>query len=166
MLRRVASVVYAFFEDRSAAEAAEAELRRELGRGGVHVAQLHTRTIDGNILPEGATEFGRNVVLAMIAGSVFMAVVGGLAGAFDLMLGMPVAMGVALGFVTGALMGMVGAMQAGTRIPKPPLRALAPRLAHGGALVLLELEARADVAPVLETLERHAPDVLDTIGGF
>jgi hypothetical protein len=160
----VGPIVYALFADAATAAAAEAELRDEHGRGGANVAQLHTRApLDANILPEGATEFGRNVVIMMIAGAIFMATVGGIAGAMDLMLGMNIAMGVGLGFVTGALMGLVGAMQAGTRVPKPALRAVEPRLAEGCALLVVELRRREDAAQVIAAIERHGPVVVDSL---
>ena len=104
---------------------------------------------------------GRNIAIAMVAGGVFMAVAGGLAGAFDLMLGMGIGMGVGLGFVTGLLMGLVGAMQAGTRIPKPALRALEARLAAGGAILVVELDA-AKLDAATELLEEHGAVAVET----
>jgi hypothetical protein len=164
----VAVLVYALFDDVSAASAAEAAVRGSFGRGGAAVVQLHTRApLDANILPEGATEFGRNIAIAMIGGGVFMAVAGALVGAFDLMLGLGVGLGIALGFVTGLLMGLVGAMQAGTRVAKPQLRALEPRLARGGAaLVLVEVEGKDDAAQLLEALQARAPAELDVVRGL
>jgi hypothetical protein len=158
-------VVYALLE-RSAADAAEAELRRDHVGGHLNVAQVHERTLDANILPEGATEFGRNLLIAMAAGGVFMAAAGAIAGAMDLMLGMGVGMGVALGFVTGLLMGLVGAMQAGTRVAKLPLRELEPRMTEGRAVLVIEVDARHEAAAVDSVLERHQPVEKGTIGGW
>jgi hypothetical protein len=163
---RVSKVVYALL-DGPAAVAAEAELRREQAGGHLVVAQLHTRApLDGNLLPEGATEFGRNLAISMVAGAVVMSVAGAVAGAMDLMLGMGVGMGLALGFVTGLLMGLVGAMQAGTRIAKAPLRALEPRLTDGRALLVIEVAGQPEARRVVEVIERHDPIELDAIGGF
>ena len=159
-------VVYALLE-RSAAEAAEAELRRDHVGGHLNVAQLHERApLDANILPEGATEFGRNLLIAMAAGGVFMAVAGAIAGAMDLMLGMGIGMGLALGFVTGLLMGLVGAMQAGTRAAKLPLRELEPRIIEGRALLVIEVDGRREAAAVDSVLERYLPLEKGTIGGW
>lgn len=159
-------VVYALLE-RSEAEAAEAELRRDQVGGHLNVAQLHTRApLDSNILPEGATEFGRNLIIAMAIGGVFMAVAGAIAGAMDLMLGMGVGMGIALGFVTGLLMGLVGAMQAGTRVAKLPLRELESRVSEDRALLVIEVDGRREATAVDEVLERHQPLEKGTIGGW
>lgn len=161
----MSTVVYALFPA-TAADAAEAALQHDQKVHGHYVVQLHTRApLDGNILPDAATEYGRNLLIAMGAGAVFMAVAGGIAGALDLMLGMPVAMGVGLGFVVGLLMGLVGAMQAGTRIAKPPLRELEPRLREGFVLLLAEVEPR-EVERIVETLEHHAPETVETLGSW
>jgi ABC-type dipeptide/oligopeptide/nickel transport system permease subunit len=150
-------VVVALFASNAAAEAAELAIGRACSRGGECLIQRHTRVpFDGNSLPDGATEFGRNIVIAMVAGGLFMATAGALAGAFDLMLGMGIGMGIALGFVTGLLMGLVGAMQAGTRIPKPALRGLVARFVPGGAILVVEIDA-ARVDEVETLLEPHAP---------
>lgn len=156
------AVIAALFESIAAAGQAENAVGDVFGRTGHCVTQRHTRApLDGNRLPDGATEFGRNIAIAMVAGGVFMAAAGGLAGGLDLMLGMGVGLGVALGFVTGLLMGLVGAMQAGTRIPKPMLRALAARLPPGGALVVIEIEA-AKADDVTELLEANAAVAVET----
>lgn len=164
----MAVLVYALFDDASAASAAEAEVRASFGRGGAAVVQLHTRApLDANSLPDGATEFGRNIAIAMAGGGVFMAVAGGIVGALDLMLGLGVGLGIALGFVTGLLMGLVGAMQAGTRVAKAQLRALEPRLGDGGAVLLLvEVEGKDESTRLLEALANHAPDELDVVRGL
>ncbi len=164
----MAVLVYALFDDVTAASAAEAAVRASFGRGGAAVVQLHTRApLDANILPEGATEFGRNIAIAMVGGGVFMAIAGALVGAFDLMLGMGIGLGIALGFVTGLLMGLVGAMQAGTRVAKPQLRALEVRLARGdAALLLVEVEGKDEGVRLLEALQAHAPAELDVLRGL
>lgn len=166
MLAAMAVVVYALLE-RSAAEAAEALLRRDHVGGHLNVAQLHDRApLDANILPEGATEFGRNLLMAMAAGGLFMAAAGALAGAMDLILGMGVGMGLALGFVTGLLMGLVGAMQAGTRVAKLPLRSLEAQIRDGRTLLVIEVDGRREAAAVADVLERHQALEVGTIGGW
>lgn len=128
--------------------------------------QLHERApIDANILPDSATEYGRNLLMAMGAGAIFMAVTGGVAGAMDLVLGMNVAVGIGLGFLVGLLMGLVGAMQAGTRVLKKPLRELEPRLTEDWVLLLAEVEPPS-VTRIIEVLERHDPEVVDALGSW
>lgn len=161
----VAVVVYALFENPEAAAEAEADVLREHPGRGPRLVQRHTQQIDGNILPDRATEYGRNLLLAMGLGAVFMAAAGGIAGALDVMLGMGVGLGIGLGFITGLLMGLVGAMQAGTRIAKPPLRALEPRLRGGHVLLVVEAEPSESKA-MLATLDRHGPVELDVLGGW
>lgn len=162
----MSSVVYALFRTADTAEAAEVELQRDPESHTPRIVQLHTRApLEGNDLPEGATEFGRNLLIAMVAGAVFMSLAGGIAGALDLVLGMRVEMGIGLGFVTGLLMGLVGAMQAGTRIPKKPLRELASRLGEGRVLLLTEVEG-SEVDRVVEILERHDPQTVDALGSW
>jgi hypothetical protein len=164
---RVSTVVYALFETGAAADAAELELRTTHGRGGGVLVQLHTRApLDANILPEDATEYGRNIAIAMVGGGVFMAVAGAIVGALDLMLGLGVGMGIALGFVTGLLMGLVGAMQAGTRRPKAQLRALEPRLRDGCALLVVEVDSKGEAVGISEELQRHDPIELDVCRGI
>ncbi|MBX7077845.1 MAG: hypothetical protein K1X88_01580 [Nannocystaceae bacterium] len=160
-------VVYALFDEAAPAERAAAAIQRAHGRGGEVVVQLHDRApLDGNLLPEGATEFGRNMLIAMAAGGVFMAVAGGIAGAFDLLLGMTVAMGVGLGGVTGVLMGLVGAMQAGTRIPRAEIRALEQRMGGGRRLLLVELTRRDEARAVLDALDEFAPADSGSLGSL
>lgn len=154
----MALVVYALFDSASEATVAEQAVRKEHGKGGACVVNSYDHgPLDGTGLPEGATEFGRNVAIAMLAGAGFMAVAGGIAGAMDLLLGMGVGMGVMLGLVTGLLMGLVGAMQAGTRIPKRAIRELAARLVDGRVLVIVEVSSQREVPRVIETLERFDP---------
>jgi hypothetical protein len=161
----MSNVVYALFGAEAAA-AAESALQKDQKQHGPYVVQLHAQPpLDGNILPDSATEYGRNLLLAMGAGALFMAAAGGVAGALDLMLGMGVGMGVGLGLVVGLLMGLVGAMQAGTRIPKPPLREIEPRLGDRCVLLLAEVESR-DVRRIIDVLERHDPEIVDALGSW
>jgi len=163
----LATVVYALFDSARSAAVAEASVRSEFGRAGACTIQAFDRApIDGTNLPDGATEFGRNLLIAMGAGGLVMTIAGGIAGAFDLLLGMGVGLGLGLGLVTGLLMGLVGAMQAGTRIPKPELRALETRLGQGRVLVVVEPASNADKAGVIEVLERSEPCELGTCSGM
>lgn len=160
----VARIVYALFDSASAASEAETTVRREHSRAGACTVQSFARKpIDGTMLPEGATEFGRNLFISMGAGAIVMTIAGAIAGAFDLLLGMGIAMGVALGFVTGLLMGLVGAMQAGTRILKPALREVEARIGDGRVLVVVEPATKSDLDAVADTLERFSPRELGTL---
>lgn len=160
----MATVVYALYDSAKAGGEAETAVRREHSRAGACTVQSFARApIDGTMLPEGATEFGRNLFISMGAGAVVMTIAGAIAGAFDLLLGMGIAMGVALGFVTGLLMGLVGAMQAGTRMLKPVLREVEARLVDGRVLVVVEPATKADLDAVADTLERYAPRELGTL---
>jgi ABC-type dipeptide/oligopeptide/nickel transport system permease subunit len=158
------AVVYALFAEAAAAEAADAEVRASGSRDASQVPVLVTSApVDGNALPDSATGYGRNLVIAMIAGALVMATAGAVAGALDLMLGMGVGMGIGLGLLTGLLMGLVGAMQAGTRIPKPALRELEPRIREGAVLLVVETE---ETAAVLEIVKRHDPETAGTLGAW
>lgn len=160
----MAAVVYALFAQAATADVADAELRASSSREGPRAAVLVQQApIDGNILPDSATGYGRNLLVAMAAGAAFMALAGAVAGALDLMLGMSVGMGIGLGLLTGLLMGLVGAMQAGTRVPKPALRELEPRIREGAVLLVLET---AEPGLVLETLKRHDPEIADVLGAW
>lgn len=162
----MAMVVFALFADVSSAEAAAKDLQHQRTGHTPRTIQVHDRApLDGNVLPDGATEYGRNLVIATVGGGLFMAAAGGTAGALDLVLGMNVGLGIGLGLVTGLLMGLVGAMQAGTRIAKAQLRELEPRLEDGHRLVLVEVAAR-EVDAVVHTLERHDSVLVDAVGGL
>ena len=162
----MSAVVYALFPSVEAAEAARIELQRTPERKTPPEIHLYERPpLEGNALPEGATEFGRNVLVAMAAGAVFMAALGGIAAALDLVLGLGVGMGIGLGFVTGLLMGLVGAMQAGTRMAKGPLRALEPRLAEGCVLLLTEVEG-SEIDRCFELLTARQPLEVHVLGGW
>lgn len=164
----MATVVYALFSDKQAAEAAATELSaRAEGRPNFPV-QTHARApLDGNYLPESATEIGRNTMIAMVAGAGVGTLIGVVAAAsFDIM-GLTVAIGAGLGLLTGILSGLLGGMMAGTRQPKAELRALAAHLpggaegpsadVEGAVLLTVELDDPAHV----ETVE----DILEAQGG-
>jgi hypothetical protein len=149
----MASVVQAVFEDETAAEEAHQALTRDQSHRTVVV--LGRRLPDGNELPEGATEFGRNILIACAAGGVFFMVAGGVAGAMDLVLGMNTALGIGLGLVTGLLVGMVGAIQAGTRTARSQLRQSAASLEGGQKIVLAEVDSNRECKEVAALLEQQ-----------
>jgi hypothetical protein len=162
----VSVVVYALFESPAAAAAAETDVGQRHASTTPRLVQQHvTAPIDANILPDSATGYGRNLLLAMAAGAVFMGVAGGIAGGLDLVLGMGVGFGIALGGITGLLMGLVGAMQAGTRVAKPQLLALEDRIRRGAALLVVEADPH-ESSEVVETLSRHDPIEVDVLGSW
>ena len=56
----MAALVYGLFDERAAAEAATAELTRNAPEHPAFAVQAHTRgPLDGDDLPESATEIGR-----------------------------------------------------------------------------------------------------------
>jgi hypothetical protein len=149
----VPHVVYALFDDPQMAD----QVRAELSRGGKAGPGLdvrpHERHLDANQLPEGATTFGRNMVVTTAIASVFFTVAGVVVGAYDVVLGMGPGMGAVIGLITGLVIGVFTAMQAGTRVAKPPLLALAPRLPQGAVLLTIEVDSRGEAAKIVDQLD-------------
>jgi hypothetical protein len=153
----VPHVVYALFEDPEAADRVRADLTRG-GKGGRGLeVKPHEHRLDANQLPEGATYFGRNLVVATAIATVFFGVTGLFLGIYDVVLGMGPGMGVVIGVITGVVIGVFTGMQAGTRVAKPPLVALAPRLPAGAVLLTIEIDARGEAERLVDELgERGA----------
>ncbi len=148
-------VVYALFEDPETADEVRADLSRG-GKGGRGLeARAHERRLDANQLPEGATYFGRNLVVATAISCVFFTIAGLVLGLYDVVLGMGPGMGVVIGLITGVVIGVYTAMQAGTRVAKPPLLALALRLPQGAVLLTIEVDSRRQAEKVLEQLDER-----------
>lgn len=151
-------VVYALFSDPEAAD----QVRAELTRGGKDGPGLdvrpHERHLDANQLPEDATTFGRNMVITTAIASVFFTVAGVVVGAFDLVLGVGPFMGAVIGLITGLVIGVYTAMQAGTRVAKPPILALAPRLPAGAVLLTVEVDTRGEAERVVERLDERGAE--------
>lgn len=151
-------VVYALFADPEVADRARAELsRRGEGAPGLDV-YAHERHLDANQLPEAATSFGRNMVITTAIGSVFFVVAGVVIGMLDIVPGMGPGMGVLLGLISGVVIGIYTAMQAGTRVAKPPLLELAPRLEHGAVLLTIEVESRTRAEGIVDDLDERGAD--------
>jgi hypothetical protein len=150
----VPHVVYALFDDPAAAD----QVRSELSRGGTGPGldvRPHERHLDANQLPEAATTFGRNMVVTTAISSVFFTVAGVVVGAYDVVIGMGPGMGAVIGLITGVVIGVFTAMQAGTRVAKPPLLALAARLPQGAVLLTIEVDSRRQAEKVLEQLDER-----------
>jgi hypothetical protein len=154
----VPHVVYALFDDAEAADRIRAELSRG-GKGGRGLeVKPHERRLDANQLPEGATYFGRNLVVATAIATVFFGVAGLVLGLYDVVLGMGPGMGVVIGVITGVVIGVFTGMQAGTRVAKPPLVALAPRLPEGAVLLTIELDSRTEAQRLVEELDERGAE--------
>lgn len=135
----MAALVYGLFDAAVAAKAATAELTRNAPEHPAFLVQIHTRgPLNGDDMPEAATETGRNTIIAMIAGGIIGCLLGVLAGATLDIMGLNVAIGGGFGLLTGVLSGLLCGMMAGTRRPKAALRAAAERL--DGEKVLLTIE--------------------------
>lgn len=157
-MRPVPHVVYALFEDPEAAD----EVRSDLSRGGKDGRGLdiraHERRLDANQLPEGATYFGRNLVVTTVISSVFFMVSGLVLGLYDVVVGMGPGMGTAIGLITGVVIGVYTAMQAGTRVAKAPLLELAPRLPAGAVLLTIEVDTRGEADRLVDELDERGAD--------
>jgi hypothetical protein len=160
----MASLVYAVFAEAAAAEQATTELTRNTPRTATapgHPAfgvQTHTRApLNGDDLPESATEIGRNTIVAMIVGAVVGLSLGLGAGLGLDIMGLTPAIGAMFGLITGILSGLLGGMMAGTRRPKAELREAAESLDLGQVLLTIEVGDVADVGLVEDILvERGA----------
>jgi hypothetical protein len=89
---------------------------------------------------------------------VFFTVAGVVVGAYDLVLGMGPGMGAVIGLITGLVIGVFTAMQAGTRVAKPPLLALAPRLSAGAVLLTIEVDGRGQAERLVDELDERGAD--------
>jgi hypothetical protein len=152
----MAALVYGLFDDAAAADAATAELTRNAPDHPAFAVQSHTRgPLDGDDLPESATEIGRNTMIAIVVGGVVGLLLGVIAGATLDIMGLNVAIGALFGLLTGILSGMLGGMMAGTRTPKAALREIAERLDGAKVLLTVEVGDLAHVDTVAGLLDAH-----------
>jgi hypothetical protein len=155
----MAVIVYGLFADAQAADAAAVELTRNAPEHPAFAVQLHTHApLDGDDMPESATEIGRNTMIAIVVGGVAGLLLGATAGATLDIMGLTVGLGAVFGLLTGVLSGMLGGMMAGTRRPKAALREAAERLDGSKVLVTVEV-GEAEHADTVE-------DILDTRGAI
>jgi hypothetical protein len=164
----MASLVYAVFADAAAAEPAITELTRNAPHSASapgHPAfgvQTHTHApLNGDDLPESATEIGRNTIIAIIVGAVVGLALGLGAGLGLDIIGLTPGLGAMFGLVTGVLSGMLGGMMAGTRRPKAALRDAAQKLDHGHVLLTIEVGDVAHVGLVEDILVERGATVVD-----
>ncbi|GEM_PF-2695019 len=157
----MAKIVYALFASEEPAQEAVTTLGRRTPERPNFPVQRHRETpLDGNFLPESATEIGRNTMVAMGFGGGVGLALGIIAGAGLDIMGLTVGLGAGLGMMTGVLMGLLGGMMAGTRVPKAALREAAEGLgeaAEGCVLVTVEVEDRAHVGVVEDIVDALDP---------
>ncbi|MFO7565443.1 MAG: hypothetical protein R6X02_22570 [Enhygromyxa sp.] len=152
----MAALVYGLFDDAGGADAASAELARNTPDHPAFPVQTHTRApLDGDDMPESATEIGRNTMIAIVAGGVVGLLLGTLAGATLDIMGLTVGIGALFGLLTGVLSGMLGGMMAGTRRPKAALREIAEQLDGTRVLLTVEVGDPAHVDTVAGVLDAH-----------
>jgi hypothetical protein len=164
----MASLVYGVFADAAAAEQATTELTRNAAGGASapgHPAfgvQTHTRApLDGDDLPESATEIGRNTIVAIIFGAIAGLALGLGLGLGKVIMGLTPAIGALFGLVTGILSGLLGGMMAGTRRPKAALRDAAQKLELGHVLLTIEVGDVTHVDLVEDILVEHGATLVD-----
>ena len=154
------TLVYARFDDAAAADRATASLTRASGSLPALLVQHHTEgPLNGDDLPEVATQTLRNTVIGTAVGGVVGVVFGVLAA---LVLGiLPPGLGAGLGLLTGLLFGVIHGVMAGTRVPKPELLEAAAGLDGGAVLVMIEVQEPAHVDHVEELLDGHGASLVD-----
>jgi hypothetical protein len=151
----MATIVYGLFTRAAAAETAAVELRTRSDAHPTFSVQTHDKApLDGNYLPESATEIGRNTMIAIVAGAIGGAIIGALAATLLDIMGLTLGLGVLFGTITGVLSGLLGGMMAGTRLPKAALRELEGELGKGAVLVTVEVDDPGHVELVAGVLER------------
>jgi hypothetical protein len=164
----MASLVYGVFVEAAAAEQATVELTRNAASSASfpgHPAfgvQTHDRApLDGDDLPESATEIGRNTIIAVIVGAVAGLALGLGLGLGQVIMGLTPAIGAMFGLVTGVLSGLLGGMMAGTRRPKAALREAAQTLELGHVLLTIEVGDVTHVDLVEDILVEHGATLVD-----
>jgi hypothetical protein len=165
----MASLVYAVFAEAAAAQQATVELTRNSQASAAsapgHPAfgvQTHTRApLDGDDLPESATEIGRNTIVAVIVGALVGLALGLGLGLGQVIMGLTPAIGAMFGLVTGILSGLLGGMMAGTRRPKLALREAAQKLELGHVLLTIEVGDVTHVDLVEDILVEHGATLVD-----
>jgi hypothetical protein len=155
------TLVYAVFEQPGPAEAAVTELTRHGADHPAFAVQTHQKApLNGDDLPESATEIGRNTFIAIGFGAVGGLLLGLVAGLTLDIMGLTPLIGAMFGLITGILSGLLGGMMAGTRRPKAALREAAESLAVGSVLLTIEVTDPGHVELVEELLETRGADLV------
>ncbi|MGB1275771.1 MAG: hypothetical protein ACPG77_08475 [Nannocystaceae bacterium] len=137
--------MYALFDSAQAAEPTLQELSRNCEEHQAFAVQVHDRSpLEADHLPEAATQSGRNILIAALAGMV----IGGIASTVTSMIlevpGIGPGIVIAFGLLAGPLVGMVSAMMAGHREPKAALREAATELGDGAVLLVVATDSGRD----------------------
>ena len=152
----MAALVYGMFANAAAADAAAGELTRNANGHPAFAVQTHVRApLNGDDLPESATEIGRNTMIAIVVGGVVGLALGSVAGATLDIMGLNLAIGAAFGLLTGVLSGLLGGMMAGTRRPKAALREIAAGLVGDAVLLTVEVSDSGHIDTVEAILADH-----------
>ena len=109
----MAIVVYGLLEDAAASQSVVADLTARTAEHPSFMVHVHHGgPLDGDDLPEAATETGRNTVVGTVVGAASGAVFGfGAASMFDLA-GVTAGTGAGLGLLFGLLVGLMNGMMA------------------------------------------------------
>ena len=154
------ALVYAVFDDAAAADGATASLTGGSADLPALLVQHHTKgPLNGDDLPEVATETLRNTVIGTAIGGVIGMVLG--VGAALVLRILPPGIGAGLGLLTGLLFGVIHGTMAGTRVPKAALREVATELEDGAVLVTIEVRETAHVDRVEDVLDGHGASLVD-----
>jgi hypothetical protein len=150
----MAEVVYGLFEGVEQARAGAKALTSRTDEHPAFRTKLFTKApLDGDDLPEAATDVGGNTVLHTAIGAVTCTVMGAAAGGAGIIPGLSVGMGIAMGMIFGIFAGGLNGLMAGTRTPKPELRELEDKIKSGQALLVVEASDGAQAKLVMAKLE-------------
>jgi len=152
-------IVYALFDSAQAVEPTLQELSRNCEEHHAFAVQVHDRNpLEADHLPEAATQSGRNILIAALAG----ALIGGIAGVVASLVidfpGIGPGIVIAFGVLAGPLVGVVSAMMAGHREPKAALREVATQLADGAVLLVVATDSGRETEWVESFLEESGGD--------
>jgi len=158
----MATLVYAVFAGAASADAATGALTRRTDAHPAFAVQAHSAApLDGDDMPEAATEIARNTMIAVGVGALVGMTLGLIGGATLDLIGLTPALGAGFGLLTGVLSGLLGGMMAGTRTPKAALREAAAGLEDGAVLLTIEVGDPGHVELVEDLLDEHGAELID-----
>ncbi len=155
----MANVVYGVFKSAAASEPAIHELVNH--QPPFSVQTFDEQPIDTNHLPEGATEFGRNIVISCIWGTVLGALFGFASGWVYTFPGFGPVLNTLFGAGSGIIIAFYTVIMIGTRVALEPIQRIEQQLGDGTILLVIETEARKDAELVADCLEKHNADPVD-----
>jgi hypothetical protein len=146
----MARVAYALMPTLETAKAVAEELARHKPPFAV---QIHKRELQMLDLHEDATEVGRNNLIGAVAGALIGASFGGIGASVVKVTGLTPISAMVVGAAAGVAIGYMTAMMNGARVPKPPLRALEPRLTPENAILTVTIDDSSKIREVLDRLD-------------